>query len=272
MLNVNHLIGFGAGGPNGSIINRIRGLGLASDLALCLDAGDINSWPGSGQKWLDVSGGGYDFYRGAGSGSEGSDPTFNGTPGGQSSNEYWSFDGGDYFTYDSANETWMNNLHKAGAQFTIISWWNFAIGSGAVGLAATEGANDSKIGFADWKNAVSGGSRVFQIKNGSGTSYLSAGMGAMPSNAIICLGVSYDQTILSVTSMLNGSFSSPTPTINGSPSSSNASYTMQIGAFGNGTLPQVSGTRIYNFAMWTRALSQGELGAFFENSRGIFGV
>ncbi len=89
-------------------------LGLTTNLKLCLDAGDPASYS-SGQKWLDRSGGGYDFHLGATSSSEASDPTFNGVAGRQSDAEYFSGDGGDYFTYDSNSETWMRDFHKAGA-------------------------------------------------------------------------------------------------------------------------------------------------------------
>jgi hypothetical protein len=97
-------------------------LGLTTNLRLCLDAGDAASYPGSGQSWLDRSGGGYDFFLGTTSGADATDPVFNGTAGRKSSNEYWTPSGGDLFTYDSANESWMTALHQAGAQFTIAMW------------------------------------------------------------------------------------------------------------------------------------------------------
>lgn len=102
-----------------SLIDIIKGFDLTSGLQLCLDAGDIDSYPGSGIKWLDTSGNGYDFNLGDGSTAT-TYPTFNGSAGALSKNEFFSFDGGDYFSYDSANETWMDQLHNDGAVVSFI--------------------------------------------------------------------------------------------------------------------------------------------------------
>ena len=110
--------------PPLSFYDVINALGLTGGLKLVLDAGDVSSYS-SGQSWLDLSGNGYDFYLGDTSSSESSDPTFNGTPGNLSTSEYFAFDGGDYFIYDSANETWMQNIHKDNAKFTICIWFKF---------------------------------------------------------------------------------------------------------------------------------------------------
>lgn len=107
-------------GKNDSMIAIIEKLNLTANLKLCLDAGDINSYPGSGTKWLDTSGNGYDFDFGDGSTSS-TYPTFNGSAGGLSASEYFSFDGDDYFSYDSANETWMNELHNAGVSVSLVA-------------------------------------------------------------------------------------------------------------------------------------------------------
>ena len=67
-------------GKNYPLIDYIGELSLNSNLVLCLDAGDANSYT-SGQKWLDRSGNGYDFFLGTTDSVQASDPTFNGTPG-----------------------------------------------------------------------------------------------------------------------------------------------------------------------------------------------
>lgn len=109
-------------GKNDSMIAIIEKLNLTANLKLCLDAGDINSYPGSGTKWLDTSGNGYDFDFGDGSTSS-TYPTFNGVAGNLSANEFFSSDGGDYFSYDSANEPWMDELHNAGKSLSIVGVW-----------------------------------------------------------------------------------------------------------------------------------------------------
>lgn len=114
--------GMGSGG-NQTLYQIISGLGLTTNLKLCLDAGDAASYDPAVQtaKWLDTSGNGYDFYRGDSTGGDAAEPTFSGSAGGLSSNEYWSFDGGDWFSYDTTAETWMNNLHKDGAISTFFA-------------------------------------------------------------------------------------------------------------------------------------------------------
>lgn len=80
---------FFAGGGT-SLINTLSNLGLLTNLKLCLDAGDLNSYDGSSQTWKDLSGNGTDFYRGATSGSEASDPTFNPVGNGGTYQDYFS--------------------------------------------------------------------------------------------------------------------------------------------------------------------------------------
>jgi hypothetical protein len=98
-----------------SLWQVIQECGLTSNCKLCLDAGDSSSYDGSSQTWYDLSGNGFDWYCGATSGAEASDPTFNGSAGGKSPSEYWSFDGGDWFVMAVAEPSWINNLHKDNA-------------------------------------------------------------------------------------------------------------------------------------------------------------
>lgn len=102
---------------------------LTTNLKLCLDAGDSASYDPAVQtdKWLDRSGGGYDFCLGSGTGVDASDPTFNGSAG--SLQSYWSSDGGDRFTYDTTNETWMQSLHKNSAIFSCVFFVNSSASS-----------------------------------------------------------------------------------------------------------------------------------------------
>src|SRR3990167_7347714 len=119
------------------IIDR---LGLGTSLELCLDAGDATSAPSSTTSWIDISGNGYDFFLGTDATAQASDPTQTGTVGALTLEEYFSFDAGDYFTYDTTNETWMQNLHKDNAAFTCIVWvYPGAIGA-IQGLFGTCGA------------------------------------------------------------------------------------------------------------------------------------
>ena len=93
--------------------------GLATNLEVCLDAGDANSYT-SGVRWLDTSGNSNNFLFGAAAGAGTDDPTFNGTPGGLSSSEYMAFDGGDSFHYDGSIPDWANNIAYDNANFTLV--------------------------------------------------------------------------------------------------------------------------------------------------------
>lgn len=137
MFATNALSGFGSGGVTvyEKLIDAITTVGITSGLQICLDAGDENSYT-SGDKWLDVSGNGYDFHRGLTSSTDGQEMTFNGTPGDITKNEYFYSTGNDMFRYDSANETWMESLHKDGAKFC---WFTVAYYPAGVGAFSSYG-------------------------------------------------------------------------------------------------------------------------------------
>jgi len=99
-----------------TLIDAITISGLTSGLKICLDAGDHLSYT-SGEKWLDRSGNGNDYFLGPDATTT-ANPTFNGGPGGASIAEYWSFNGSQYFRMDSTVPSWVSNLHKDGAKFS----------------------------------------------------------------------------------------------------------------------------------------------------------
>lgn len=84
-----------------------------------LDTTLLTSYGGSGQTWSNLanipndssSKTSYDFYRGDTSGTDTSDPTFNGTPGSQ--NTYWSYPTSQqFFTLKGSNTAFLNGLAK----------------------------------------------------------------------------------------------------------------------------------------------------------------
>jgi hypothetical protein len=248
---------------------------LTSGLKLCLDAGDANSYSGSGQSWLDTSGNGYDFFRGATSASAADDPTFNGTAGRRSSGEYWSFDGGDFFRYDSANETWMNNLHKDNAIFSAAAW---------VYVVNVAAGNDGSV-FGTCDHAVTNGVKFILDENelpyiavwSTTGSVLISGTGtSLGLNAWHFMSVSLDEAVGANGGrfVIDGTTTTFTSTYT-SPGTGAAGYTMEIGAGGNaaaaGMMP--SGTRMGMLAIWEGAvLTQTQLLALYQATRGRFGV
>lgn len=140
----------GAVSANKSLIDIITDRGKTTGLKLVLDAGDSVSYTSS-QDWIDRSGnlGGDEFHRGTGTGSDSADPTFNGTAGGLSSAEYFSFDGGDGFVYGATNPAWVNTLHKDGAKFAILAAHYKPTGASFANLFNTGGnSNNNGIRFA----------------------------------------------------------------------------------------------------------------------------
>lgn len=116
-----------------------QGLGLTTNLKLCLDPTSSASYSG-GQTWTDLSSSGTNFYRGTTNGAEASDPTYN-------SGGYFSCDGGDFFTYTGTNRpAWMNNVHKDNARFTIAMWLYVHSGSSGTSLGLI-GNTNSTLGF-----------------------------------------------------------------------------------------------------------------------------
>lgn len=104
-----------------TLIRSLTNLGLTTNLQICLDAGASDSYT-SGETWTDLSGNGNHFYRGADGTADGANPTFNGAVGAQSANEYWSFDGGDYFTLVPSVSTWMTNTYQNNSICSLCAW------------------------------------------------------------------------------------------------------------------------------------------------------
>ena len=280
MFMATHLVGFGASAAvDLSLYGAITANGLTGNLQLCLDAGDVSSYTGSGQSWLDRSGNGYDFYRGAGSGSEASDPTFNGTAGALTSSEYFSVDGGDWFTYDSANETWMQNLHKDNAAYTILA----ILYPGAVNsyqdICGT-GASSAETGF---DLAINGSAKFYLEVDRS-----SAGSPAITKTSDSSLSATTWQFLavsLNEATGLGGGFLwrngaylqvGGADTFNStytSPSTGSAAGTFQIGARG-GTqaTPLLNGSRIAGFAAWSTALTKAQLDSIYSQLASRFGL
>ena len=248
--------------------------GQRDDLKLCLDAGDSASYSGAGQSWLDQSGNGFDFFRGETSGAAADDPTFNGTAGNLTSSEYWSFDGGDLFQYDTTNETWMQNLHKDNAIFSGIFWTYFAdLSTDHNTWFGTCSLNLTQTGIMFFENGGAGDNPSLRIHNGSGVAALDVSASGLAAtlNTWECYGISVNEAAGTGFFFKNGSISTFTSTYS-TPSAGNATATMQIGA-ANSNRRILNGGRMSQVAMWEgRSLSADELTAIYMATRGRFGV
>lgn len=274
-LMVNQLIGQAPLIPPLSLIAILQGLNLTTNLKLVLDAGDKDSAPSSATSWLDRSGNGYDFFRGTTSGADATDPTFNGTVGNLSGSEYWSFDGGDYFRYDTTNETWMQNIHKDNAKFTMIGWVTTVAGA-AHGICGTRGAVAGNTGYVIFKQASGGNNLIFTVSN-AGTSVLTLTMTAAlldTAGPWYFVAVSVDEAVGAngAITQINSTQELFTSTYV-SPASGNASFTHEIAARGNGDTPWGNTERMGMIAMWEGvALTAANLNAIFNATRGRYGI
>jgi len=235
---------------------------------MCLDAGDAASYSGTGQSWSDRATDMH-FQRGTSSGGDAADPTFNGSAGGLSSSEYWSFDGGDYFM--RGNSTWMQNLHKDNALFTLMAWLYRVEAAAYSILGNMSGDAGGNIGCR-WGPGGTGAVSFFQ-RNGSAQQTVYASTATAPHAAWTFAALSMNEAggagasfmqIDDAVETFNGAYTSPT--------ASNASFDMNIGARGNGSSPLASGSRMAMVLAWTTALSQAQVESFHALTRGRFGV
>lgn len=262
-----------SGGTSVPLVTTLTNLGLTSNLKLALDAGDASSYPGTGQSWLDTSGGGYDFFLGADGSATSSDPTFNGTAGLLSAGNYWSFDGGDWFTYDTTSEGWMDDIHQDNAVFTILSWIYMASFTGSPGVIGNMTLT-TEVGFSH-SIAVTTGAPAFTVVNGSGIAKAISGTSVPVSlNTWSMVAISSTEATGAngamfytngATQLANSAYTSP--------SASAATNTLAIGAQKPaGTSPFTSGSRIAMLAVFSEALSSTQLDNIYNATRGRFGV
>lgn len=258
--------------PSRSIITNIAALGLSSNLQFALDAGDADSYDAGVQtdKWLDLSGNGQDFFLGSGTGADAADPTINGTAGALSSANYFSFDGGDRFTYDAANETWMENLHKDNATGSFCGWGYFPT-TGAEGLLGTANTSDADGAFLGKSSA----DKLNWTVRGASAGVLSlVSTAAFNLNAwnFFGFGINEATGASGADLIVNGTSQSFTSTYS-SPSASAATRAFGVGArTGAGNAPLLNGGRLAMVAAWSTRLTSAQLLGVFDATRRRFGI
>jgi hypothetical protein len=268
---------------NRTLLQRLTDEKLLTNLKLCLDAGDSASYSGTGQSWLDTSGNGHDFFRGTTSGSQASDPTFNGTAGARTAANYWLFDGGDIFTYYTTNETWMQNLHKNNAAFSFAAWM-YAVDSAINhGVFATAQDDTTETGVVAYLNDNGTNLNINFIVRNAGAAVLSVGTlgevggGALTSGAWNYVSMSLNEATGAggILWNCNGTaIAEVEDSTYSSPATGSASQTMTLGTGGGSAgSPMPSGSRYAMLAMWEgTALTAQQLDNIFQVTRGRFGV
>lgn len=272
---IHHMMVAAAGGQSQLLMNVLTTLGLTTNLELCLDAADTQSYS-SGQKWLDRSGNGVDFFLGADINASTDDPTLTGAPGAPTT--YWLFDGGDFFRYDSTNETWMENLHKDNAVFTFVAFIYQDDAGDDTEIFGTNGEASSNVGIS-WES--NNGVITVKVADGSGSLALNPlGDTTLSATSWHMVGLSLNEAGGASGSFLyaDGAYNqvSASDTFDGAyatPSASNATFTAEIGATGNATTVSDAGQRIACIAVWEgTALTKANMDSIWSAMRGRFGL
>jgi hypothetical protein len=256
------------------MLSVVNALGLGTNLKLCLDAGDASSYGGSGQTWADRSGGGYDFYLGTGSSADSSDPAFNGSAGGKSANEYFSFDGADLFTYETSNAAWMSDMHKDNAKYAFCSWVYVKSSANTQGIWGTM-ANDTAGNGA--QSLIDASNKLVHMVYSNGADLLQASGAASVPDQWNFLAVSCDEAAGAngLIMQVNGVQELYTSTY-AAPTTNAASGWFTVGALGQNAgfrRELVAGSRMASFLMWDgTALSALQMTRLFQATRGKFGV
>ena len=265
----------GGGAVPITLWDAITAAGLTTNVRVCVDAGDSASYGGTGQTYTDRSGT-QNFFLGATSSAEGSDPTFNGTAGGLSANEYFSFDGGDYFRIEGGNPAWVQTLHQEAASFSAIAiiqqtagqnarMWgtdrgdgnshgaSFDVSSDVVILGVDAGFNPSPFIVSSDAEIVFGRPTFLAVsidENGGNVSFLyENGLHKQVSGA----------------DTFDASYSSP--------SASNADGTFELGSRGSANFPATSGVRHFAHAIWTgQALTKAQIDDIYFQVRERWGL
>lgn len=252
-----------------SFLNVARSLGLATNLQLCLDAGSVDSYPGSGQSFVDLSPNGTSFVLGA-NGSVGvDDPSFAGPPG-ACMGQYFQTDGGDFIDAAAAT-SWIDSFHADNATFTIL-FWIYPTSLPATQVLMGNGNSDVTRGF---QFLLSGANPWFiqRPASASNSHKVSSGVPVTVNSwNMVGLAMNEADATAGATFFRNSTFSSMsgvyTQPVNGA-----ASYPLRLFTSPASGSPMVAGGRLGGVLMWAgRKLAPGEITDFFNMTRGRFGV
>lgn len=228
-------------------------MGLGTSLIYTLDPGALASYDPDtdAQSVLDLSGNGNDFWVGAGSGSEATDPAYNGTKGALSKNEYFGLDGGDYLTIKSMPAA-LETFHKDGAVFTIAGWF-YSVSGGGQHYVGSRASSSGSVGCS-----LLTGAGIEQIRLNTGASGMNVGLGTPTHNSWNFIAASLDEATGTLTWMFNDTSFSGGPFTYATPSASDVG-TWVIGMNRVSGQPMLTGSRIGPQWAWSRALSLAEM-------------
>lgn len=245
-----------------------RRLGIVTEnLQLHLDAGDADSYAGSGQYWLDLVNS-YDAIRGLSPSVETQDPNFNGTPGGMSASEYFYSDGNDEFTFAAHSGSILRKLGSTVQSYTVEL------------VAYKTGTNDGMLLSNNVSNGTAGlclrqdysSANTVSILDGS-SSLVALSGSDFTSNAWhwIAIKGKWDGATPN-TFWIDGAQSGSSYTKTGNFSTGDSVYPMKLWARADSNVRLGAGTRLAMVRMYDIELSEADLLRNWAATRGRFGI
>ena len=235
---------------------------VRNGLTVWLDANREDSYS-SGQTWTDLMGLS-DMYRGATSGSDGSDPTFNtGAP------NYFSTDGGDYFTSVNANAgTLVRTWGRSNSPFSLEMWAYFT------GLSTA-----TKVFAGNFTSGPSNYGAIRESGTVAGNLVFEEGAGATSNLSMTVTQDAWTQVVWTILTdgattctAYERAVSEATGTISTSWSSGDSNGNFTIWGTTGGLVLAPSGTRIAVLRLYNRILTADEVLQNYQAERGRFGV
>lgn len=262
-----------------SLYDSINTLSLTTNLKLCLDSGDSVSYDPAVQtvSWLDVSGSGYNFWRGNTVGASSDEPTFNGSAGGLSSSDYWRLDGGDLFS--SANRstfpTWISGMHKNNALFTFLCTFYMTASTSRVGMFLTGSALTVNNANGVIMSTDTNRKFVFSVRGTSGAVFFLTSTTSFNANSWNVVQFSVDEANGTYILNINGAEESGSCTYT-TPGTGDAFAYPRLGISGYAAnAPNTfspDGTRFSEMAIFSEALTSTNLSDIYNRIRGRFGI
>jgi hypothetical protein len=253
-------------GRGTSALAIAHSLGLRGTLKICLDCRDSRS-DNDGSQILDLSGNGHDFNRGDNVTST-TYPTFTGTA--NSRTAYRAFDAGDYLTLETANPSWVNDLHKANGAYWVAAGLYHATDTGAI-----LGTNGTSLGAATGINAtISAGDALVVRARNAGSLVLSATSTALlTENAWNFVAWTVNSAAGASGGFLQINAAAETfDATYTSPAAGDATTTLNIGALGGGAVPLGAGDRLAFILIGTGGKTAAQLTSMFRAYRRGLGL
>lgn len=247
--------------PDQRLYNIISDAGLLTNLVLCLDAGDLASYDGSSQTWTDRAASNH-FFRGTTSGSEATDPTFNGVAGAKSASEYFSSDGGDLFKESSAL-TFADAWHKNNGAFTMLAlYWIGASKSASTALFNNTGQVGTGAPGVGMLVTSSRTLRLFHAIDDTGTAQNITTTATATLSSWNFLAAAFDEATTNADLVVNGTAENFTPTASTATAAKASSN--RIGSTADAATNDFeSGERIACFAAWSTKLTAAQIATIY---------